>query len=253
MHTWMNNERSCSCCSLLRRFQQPGGEKDTRYLQSEDAKLQLLRLWVGVGLGLRRRLCRLAQVRWAGKSENSFQEIREKLIINTNVCDINKGSVKCEDDGLSSVPFCCLVVSATWFMTTPSMPFWMRGGDAETRPNSSQLSVIFCSTFSSSAARPARSISFTHTRHRHVHALRWKNAHNCNDRTSLHPSDQDRSWSRPELRASILWVMDWCKNKTANLFQTSSPCVVSGVGHAWTKARRDFLWKLNWQTSTPVT
>lgn len=78
------------------------------------------------------------------------------------------------DDGVSPVPFSCLVVLATWFITTPSMPFWMSGGDAETRLNSSQRSVIFCSTLSSSAARPARSISFTQATHGHGHAVRFK-------------------------------------------------------------------------------
>lgn len=244
MHTWMNNELVqllLSAAALPAAWRWKGHA----HLQSEDAKLQLLGLWVRVGLGLRRRLCGLAQVSWAGKSENSFQETREKLIINTNVCYINKWSVRCEDGGLSSVPFCGLVVSATWFMSTPSMPFWMRGADAETRLNSSQLSVIFCSTFSSSAARPARSISFTQTSRRHVHAVRLENAPNCNDRTTQHPSDRDGSWCWPELRATILWIMEWCQNKTANLFQTSCTCVVSGVRHAWIKARIHFLWKLN--------
>lgn len=77
-------------------------------------------------------------------------------------------------DDVSAVPFCCLVVLAPWFITSPSMPLWMSGGDAETRLNSSQLSVIFCSTFSSSAARPARSISFTPTSHHHDHSVRSK-------------------------------------------------------------------------------
>ncbi|KAF3852381.1 hypothetical protein F7725_005736 [Dissostichus mawsoni] len=57
------------------------------------------------------------------------------------------------------IPFCCLAALATCFITTPSMPFLISVGEAETKLNSSQLSAIFCSTFSSSAARPARSIS----------------------------------------------------------------------------------------------
>lgn len=74
-----------------------------------------------------------------------------------------------------SIPFCCLAALATCFITAPSMPFLISVGEAETKLNSSQLSAIFCSTFSSSAARPARSISWKHThtsthtrRHNHV-------------------------------------------------------------------------------------
>lgn len=64
---------------------------------------------------------------------------------------------------VAQIPFCCLVALATCFITTPSMPFLMSVGEAETKLNSSQLSAIFCSTFSSSAARPARSISWMKT------------------------------------------------------------------------------------------
>ncbi len=55
------------------------------------------------------------------------------------------------------VPF--LVAAAIFFMTTPSIPLCSSLGEELTKLNSSQLSVIFLSGFSSGGL-PARSISY---------------------------------------------------------------------------------------------
>lgn len=180
LHTWMNNESFYSCCSHWKpnlRFQQSRSEKDRRTCNVRTQSWSFL--------GFESEL--VSRDDFWGCWHRSADRERVKTVFMcwgqnwwlTQMCVFKNAAkwymfVQTLGGEVSLVPFCCLVVLATWFITRPSMSFWMRVGDEETRLNSSQLSLIFCSTFSSSAARPARSISFTQTARRHNHAVRLK-------------------------------------------------------------------------------
>lgn len=122
-------------------------------LQTEDAQLEPLGLWLRFGAGLLRWHLRwLAQISWKRRwnSKNKNLELGNVAYMFLSVTCMKF---------VSQIPFCCLAALETCFITTPSMPFRIIVGEEETKLSSSQLSDIFCSTFSSSAARPARSIS----------------------------------------------------------------------------------------------